>query len=246
MKKKCFAVFLLIPCLLLFVSCGPNVNYIRRVQSLEENVSQPQTAEELTEAIKKYENRVEDIMAAENQIGIWYKILATRYIDNKMYGKALDSLQNAVRYYPANQNLYYYIGVCAGYMAKSELDYTASGSDAKKQNYLKLSESAYLRALELEPGYARALYGLGVLYAFDFMDGAKAIPPLVKLLSIEKKHTDAMFVLARAYFMEHDFQNAADMYDAIIRTTTAPEKKSDAEKNKKTVLDAMYAEQYAQ
>ena len=102
------------------------------MQFLEEGVSHPQTEEEITVAIQKYRQRVEDIMAAENQIGIWYKILGVRYLDNRMYDKALDCFQESVRYHPDNQNLYYYVGICAGYMAKAELDYNAERSEERR------------------------------------------------------------------------------------------------------------------
>jgi cytochrome c-type biogenesis protein CcmH/NrfG len=225
---------------LIFVSCGPNSKYIKRIQSLEEGVTNPTTIAELEDAISKYENRVEDIIAAEAQTGIWYKILATRYMDNKMYGQALKAFQMAIQYYPENQNLYYFVGVCAGYMANAELDYNGTGGSSKRENYLKLAESAYLRAIELENRYARALYGLGVLYVFELDQSEKAIPVLEKLLSIENKHTDGMFVLARAYYVNYDFQKAADMYDKIISTTTSEEKRTEAENNKKTALDMLY------
>jgi len=79
----------------------------------------------IIEAIAKYEKRVADITLANEQIGIWYKILGSRYIDLKMWGEALSCYQKAIEYYPENQNLYYYVGVCAGYMAHSALDYDA-------------------------------------------------------------------------------------------------------------------------
>ncbi len=232
-----------IVCFLLLVlvsSCGVNTNYIKKIQSMEEGVSNPTTIDELKDAISKYEGRVEDIMAAQQQVGIWYKILATRYIDKQMYIEALPVLQKAVMYYPANQNLYYFTGVCAGYAAKAELDFSATGESAKKQNYLKLAESGYLRAIELEPAYVRALYGLSVLYVFDLDESSKAIPLLEKLLTIDKKHVDAMFVLARAYYSDYQFDKAVSMYDLIISTTGDAQKKSDAQANKKTVLDAQY------
>ena len=144
-------------------------------------------------------------------------------------------------YYPANQNLYYYIGVCAGYLAKSELTVDANGENSRRAEYLKLSEAGYLRAIELEPRYARALYGIGVLYTFDLNKPEKAVPYLEKLLTIETRHTEGMFVLARAYYMNYEFQLAVDMYDRIIQTTTSEKSKADAEANKKVVLDAMYS-----
>ncbi len=142
MKKNriCFTIL----CIIVLSSCGVNPNYIKRIQSMEEGVSSPTTIDELKTAISKYENRVEDIMLAQQSVGIWYKILATRYIDKQMYGEALSVLQKAIMYYPVNQNLYYYVGVCAGYMAKAELDFSATGNTSKKQNYLRLSESGYL------------------------------------------------------------------------------------------------------
>ena len=56
---------------------------------MEENVGSPTTEAELKDAIKKYQDRVTDIQLANSQIGIWYKMLATRYLDAKMYGEAL-------------------------------------------------------------------------------------------------------------------------------------------------------------
>ena len=111
----------------------------------------------------------------------------------------------------------------------------------QKYNYFKLAEEAYLRALELDPRYARALYGLGVLYTFELDEPAKAIPYLETLLEIEKLHTDGMFALARAYYATYEFDKAIEMYDKIIETTKSPEKKAQAEANKKVVLEAAYA-----
>lgn len=240
MKKNRICLTILF--IIVLSSCGVNPNYIKKIQSMEEGVSSPTTIDELKTAISKYENRVEDIMLAHQSVGIWYKILATRYIDKQMYGEALSVLQKAIMYYPVNQNLYYYVGVCAGYMAKAELDFSATGNTSKKQNYLRLSESGYLRAIELEPNYARSLYGLAVLYVFDLDESNKAIPLLEKLLTIEKRHVDAMFVLARAYYVDYQFEKAVNMYDLILSTTGDSQKIADAQLNKKIVLDAQYAQ----
>lgn len=230
------AAFLLCGC------SGKSSKTIIRLQKMEENVGSPTTEAELKDAIKKYQDRVTDIQLANSQIGIWYKMLATRYLDAKMYGEALNTFQTAIQYYPANQNLFYYVGVCAGYMAKASLDFNASGgTSAEKFNYLKLAESAYLRAIELEPRYVRSLYGLGVLYVFELDQCEKAIPYLETALSVETKNTDIMFVLARAYYVEGQYDNAVSLYDKIISVTKSEQKKKSAEANKKIALDASYA-----
>ena len=239
--NKIKSILLAAAATIVLVSCGGVSNKtIIRHQKMEEGVDSPTTVDELKDAIKKYQERVADVQLAQSQIGIWYKILGTRYLDNKMYGEALKAFQEALTYYPDNQNLYYYVGVCAGYMSHAALDYNASGNNEVKYNYLKLAEEAYLRAISIEDRYVRALYGLGVLYVFELDEPEKAIPHLEKALSIDTKNLDTMFVLARAYYSSYEFDKAIAIYDKIIETTKSEDTKKTAEENKKIVLDASY------
>lgn len=242
MRKRIRIVFVLLAVCVCFsfTGCNNSSKQIKRMQQVEEGVSEPTTVEEIREAIEKYDARIEDIVLATQQTGVWWKLLGTRYLDSQMYGQALDAFQKAVTFYPANQNLYYYIGVCAGYLAESALDYEATGDVSEHDRYLNLAESAYLRALEIEPRYVRALYGLSVIYVFEMNRSKDAIPYLKSLLTIEKKHVEAMFVLARAYYSTAQYQKASDLYDQILETTTDKTLKEDAERNKKVVLDALY------
>ena len=227
--------------MLLLVGCGGVSNKtVIRHQKMEEGVDSPTSIEELKDAIKKYQERVADVQLAQSQIGIWYKILGTRYLDNKMYGEALKCFEEALQYYPNNQNLYYYVGVCAGYMSHAAMDFNASGTNEVKYNYLKLAEEAYLRAIQIEDRYVRALYGLGVLYVFELDEPGKAIPHLEKALSIDTKNLDTMFVLARAYYSNYEFDKAVEMYDKIIETTKSEDTRKTAEENKQIALDAAY------
>jgi len=226
---------------LVFFSCnGTNAKTIKRMQALEEGVASPTTEAEIKEAIQKYQTRVEDIALANQQIGIWYKMLGSRYLDNQMYGEALEAFRMATTYYPANQNLYYFVGVCAGFMANQALDYSATGSTAQKFNYLKLAESAYLEAIKLDPKYARALYGIGVLYIFELEEPGKAIPYLETLAEVEKRNVDGLFLLANAYYQTFEFERAMEIYDEIISITTSSEDKAQAEANKRKVLETAY------
>lgn len=80
--KKIVPLFILITVCL--TSCRVSNKQIIRQQHLEEGVESPTTVEELKDAIEKYQKRVADIQLAQSQIGIWYKILGTRYLDQKM------------------------------------------------------------------------------------------------------------------------------------------------------------------
>lgn len=213
------------------------------MQKLEEGVSSPTTVDELKEAISKYEDRVKDIELAQSQIGIWYKILGTRYVDKKMYGEALDCFKKALEFYPDNQNLHYYVGLCSAYLAKAAYDFEGNGKSSRRDNYLSVSENAYLTSLQIDPRNARTLYALGILYTFGSIPGEiglnqpkKAIPYLERYVSIETKDAQGMFVLARAYYATYEAQKAIDMYDKIISTTKSSEIKKQAEDLKNEIL----------
>jgi cytochrome c-type biogenesis protein CcmH/NrfG len=229
-----------------FASCSPSYNSIKRMQKMEEGVAHPNTKEELKEALSKYERRALDLVTTEAQEGIWYKMLGTRYLDEKMYGQAMESFKKALTFYPDNANLYYYIAVCAVYVAHGQafdLANVAGTIDSeKKEEYLRMSEAAYTQALNINPDYYRALYGIGVLYTFELTeDSAKAIPYMERFLQTQTKDTNGMFVLARAYYLNAEYDKAIALYDKIIELAPSKEKVADAQNNKKIVLDAQYA-----
>ena len=70
-NKSILVLLIAIMCLSVFCGCGVNPKQIKRMQSLEEGVSNPSTIEELKYAIEKYQHRVEDITSAAAQTGIW-------------------------------------------------------------------------------------------------------------------------------------------------------------------------------
>ena len=102
--------------------------------------------------------------------------------------------------------------------------------------------AGYERALEIQPDYSRAMYGLGVLYTFEMNQPEKAVPLLENFLTIQTKDTSGMFVLARAYYMTGRYDAAVSTYDKIIETTKVEEQKKDAMENKELILASLYGE----
>lgn len=230
MKKRfCFVIITLL-LILILGSCN-KVTSIRRLQELEEGVSNPNTEAELKDAIRKYEKRVDDIIIAEERVGIWYKILGSRYMDQKMYKKALKAFQSALEYYPENPNLFYQAGLAASLTAKNSLDFELTGTDIEKKRYFALAVSAYTRALEIDPKHAKAVYALSVLYIFELNRPAEAIPILEKITEWEKKPIDHLFLLGAAYYMTGENEKAIAVYERIIEISSSAEKKAQAESN---------------
>ncbi len=231
MVKKVFKIILtLVLFSVLFFSCNKS-NAMLRLQELEEGVHNPLSEAELKEAINKYEKRVNDIMIAEGRVGIWYKMLGTRYMDKKMYRKALKSFQSALEYYPENQNLFYKVGLSASLVAKNSLDFDATGQDIQKKRYYDLAVSAYERAIEIDPKYSRAIYALSVLYIFELNRPADAVPLLESVVEREQKPLKHMFLLARAYYMLGESNVAIEMYEKIIAISGSEEQRKEAQRN---------------
>jgi tetratricopeptide (TPR) repeat protein len=208
----------------------------RQIADLSPRGAPPQTIEDLRKAIALYEKKIEEHVKDAAQTGVYWKILGSRLMDGKgkepLYGEALDALENAARYYPEDEAIHYLIGVSAGNLARSEYF-----SPAEAAEHYRIAEAAYLRAIDLNERYAKALYGLAVLYVFNLDRPAEAIPYLERFLDINKRDTDGMFVLAAARYMTEDYEAAVELYDKIIGLTKNSEIKKQAEANKQQVLD---------
>ncbi|MDR2143096.1 MAG: tetratricopeptide repeat protein [Treponema sp.] len=207
----------------------------RQIADLSPKGAPPQGIDDLRKAIALYEKKIEAHVQDAAQTGVYWKILGSRLIDKKLYREALEALEQAVRYYPEDETVHYLIGLSSGISAKSEYF-----SEAEAASLFKTSEQAYLRAIDIDERYAKALYGLSVLYVFELGRPAEAVPWLERFLDINKSDTDAMFVLARAYYMIEDYEAAAGLYDRIISLTKDPVKKAQADANKQQVMDRWY------
>jgi tetratricopeptide (TPR) repeat protein len=199
----------------------------------------PETIEGLKAAIAEYEKQIERYVKDAAQVGVYWKILATRLQDKGLYNESLKALERAIYYTPEDPGLHCLTGECAGRLAKSVHDFSGSGEGERERLYA-LSEEAYLRAIELDGRYLRPKYGLAVLYVFELDRPAEAIPHLQKYLEISKSDVDAMFVLARAYYMTENYQAAVDTYDRIIALTKDANKRAEAENNKNIAARKLY------
>ncbi|MCL1812150.1 MAG: tetratricopeptide repeat protein [Treponema sp.] len=208
-----------------------------QIAALSPRGAPPQSIEDLRKAIALYEKKIDEHVKDAAQTGIYWKILGSRLMDSRqpLYGEALEALQTAARYFPEDETVHYLIGVSAGSLARSE--YFSPGEQAE---HYRIAEAAYLRALDLQGRYGKALYGLGVLYVFNLDRPEEAIPYLELFLDINKRDTDGMFVLASARALTGDFAGAADLYDRIIGLTKDQKVKDQAELNKQKVMDAWY------
>ncbi|MDR2536098.1 MAG: tetratricopeptide repeat protein [Treponema sp.] len=197
----------------------------------------PITIDGLREAIALYEAQIEQHVKNAAQTAVYWKILATRLQDRGLHTEALNALAKAIEYTPQEPLLHYLRGLSAAVIAKNTYDtIVAKGDMLQREYYFSLAEHAYLQAIELDESYGKPRYGLGVLYVFELDRPEEAIPHLERYLEISKNNVDAMFVLARAYYTAGQDHQAVELYEHIPNLTKDPQKRLDAEQNKRTIL----------
>jgi tetratricopeptide (TPR) repeat protein len=199
----------------------------------------PETIEGLKAAIAAYEERIDRHVKDAVQTALYWKILAIRLQDRSLHNEALEALEQAISYNPEDPALQYLTGVSSAIVAKSFHDFAGTG--AERERLFALSESAYLRSIELDDAYSKPRYGIGVLYIFELDRPQDAVPHILRYLEIATDDVDAMFLLARAYYMIEQFQDALELYDRIIVLTKKnANKRKEAENNRQIVLGQLY------
>jgi tetratricopeptide (TPR) repeat protein len=183
---------------------------------------------------------IEEQVKTAVKAGVYWKILASRLQDQGLYNEAFKALERALYYTPDDPSLHYSTGLVAAVLARDSHDFDLTGTNEERDRYYRLAEEAYLRAIAMDERYTRPRYGLAVLYVFNLNRPAEAIPHLESYLAIQTRDTEAMFVLARAYYVTENYQGALDLYDKILSITKDTERRREAENNKRQVLEASY------
>jgi tetratricopeptide (TPR) repeat protein len=195
----------------------------------------PQGIDDLRKAIDLYEKQIEQHVKDAAQTGVYWKILATRLQERGLYGQALDAFERAISYTSEDHSLHYMRGLCAAIVAKSRYD-----NPTEQSHYLDIAEHAYSRAIEIAPDYSRPRYSIAVLYVYELARPADAIPHLRHYLDLSKNNVDGMLLLAAAYYMTGNDNEALDLCDRVLALTKDEAKRLEARQFKNRVMTSRY------
>jgi tetratricopeptide (TPR) repeat protein len=217
----------------------PHRNLAKRILEISPRGGLPETIDGLRQAIAVYEAQIELNVKEGAQTGVYWKILAVRLADKGMHRDAIAALERAMHFNPDDPTLMFLTGESSSIVAANALNFSVA-SEAEKERFYKLAESAYLRAIALDNNYAKPLLGLGILYTFDLFRPDEAIPYLSRYLEIMKTDVKAMFALARAYYMTENYERAVELYDRILVRSKDPKVRAEAQNNREIVRGQMY------
>lgn len=233
-----WAALLLIVALMLPACRREDEPMLRELVALEspeygaEEVSD-ERVRQLRQAIRELEEIVADKVEATEKLGEYHRMLAVEFIGRSMYGPALDHLREAIRIEPENPVLSYWAAVASGRLAKAMI------APEERERYFEYAERSYRRALELNPRFVSAMYGLAVLYVFELNRPREAEPLLREVLRRQSRNVQAMAVLAHAYAATGQLEEAVEMYGRIAETTTDEKLRREAIRNRDEVREAL-------
>ena len=227
----CLVVFLLA---LLFVSCNDaRKQTLDRLVATESNDADGGVSdariEELKEGIRKFSAEVESHVKAADNLGQYYKMLGMAYMEREMYELAFDAFVEALEIKPTDPYLLTQAAIAKGWSAKYAVD------GRLRNEYLQIAERYYQKALQADPGYEEALYGVSVLYIYELEQPLEAESYLKRLLEDESRHVEAMFLLARVYVVKGEYRKAVDLYRKIEEISKVEEKVQAARENRRMV-----------
>lgn len=226
-------------CAVVLASCSrPNAPLARQLSALQSSASGGRSSAaqiaSLEREIAKYRGIVDRTFNATQHLNGLYETLGLQYLNNKMYGMALRSFQEAIQLHPTDPALFYAAGLCQGEMAKVEVDPNLQAT------LFSRTASYYTTALKLNPNYQDALFALAVVDIFELKNPQQAQPLLEHLLALDAKNVNAMFLLARVYAGDGKAEDAARLYDRIMKDASTQEQRTRAQEDKRTVLDRAY------
>ena len=187
--------------------------------------------EELKQEISKYRSIVEEKVEAAGQLGTYHKMLGLAYMDEQMFGPALEQLERAISIQSENAVLFYHAGVCSAQIAKATVD------EQKQQQLFEDAENYYIRSIELDPERNDANYALGVLYVFELDKPAEARPHLQQMVEDEPKNDRVYMVLARSLAATGNVDRAVELYDQAAELTSNEELRRAALRNREALME---------
>jgi tetratricopeptide (TPR) repeat protein len=187
---------------------------ITRINTNASRVSEPETEawlgdllghmDRADEAIKLLEKAI----ATDPTLGIAHASLGTIYVRQKKFDAAITELRQAVDLTSDSEFVHYYYGVGL-LQRRANLPATSSSTD------LQNAEAAFVRALELRPGFAEAMTQLG--YTRLFMGKlAEAREPLQRAWAIDPANYSAAFALAQVHLRAGEVAQARDLLGRIV------------------------------
>jgi len=205
-KIKRYVILFLILALfaLLIIKVGPkNLFTYGSVKKVRKK-----SIQQLKDGIKTVKNDYRKQLSSADKVATAYQRLGNRYLENKNWKPAIDTLEKAIEYGSSNARTHYLLAVA----------YANLGKNLSKKQYYKKALAHYNRSIELNKNNLSAMYGRAILNFYALKKDKKAIKDLENILSKDKKFYRAKFALARIYYIKKEKSKSLSVYQDLYDT----------------------------
>lgn len=227
-QRNTRALLLLVVAALLLAACSPERDgavdrlLMTEPDPVDRDDADPERIRELERDVERYREQVEEALRAVGESANAHRLLGMRFLDQQMYGPALEQFTQAVDIQSENPTLFYYVGIAAGLHAQAATD------RVEQETRFQQAERAYLRALELRPRYAAAAYALSVLLAYELDRPQDALEYADIAIDVRPQNDRAHAVRAYALSALGRVEEAIRAYDLVIENATDEQTRSTA------------------
>ena len=228
----------------------------------EKGLSEPeeQRLRDLLKQLRRLDRDIQKPLLQRSRYASHNEAIALIFMNYGMYEDARWYLDQAIAQQGNNAALFYYRGLCSGWLMKNSIDVEV------RAGYLKQARWDYERSLEIQPDYTDSLYGLAVLKLFEEQDFAAAAGLLDRYIAqrnisrksssfgkaktlreaqrrakasrnlSKSKDVKALFMRAQAAYGLGRLNEAASFYDWAAGAAVSNEMRNRAEQLKNEVL----------
>lgn len=157
--------------------------------------------EELSKLTKKDTKSPETI----NKIGVLYQNLGAKYNEKGAWDPAIDALQKALGHGRNVPVVHYQLAIA----------YANRGTQLENNDDIDKAVFHYEKALQLEPNYIEAKYGLAILLFYRKNERSKAIQIMNEITKQNPKFYRARFALARFYYENKELDKSLSIYQDL-------------------------------
>jgi len=161
--------------------------------------------EELRKNAEKAEKDFKKHLESADRVGTAYERLGRTYLKNRNWTPAIQSFQKAVEYGQSGARVHYSLGVA----------YANRAQDLSDKKDVKEAEKHYRRAMEKNPDFHDAEYGLAILKFYTEDERREGIRILSGLVSRQPDYFRGRFALARFYYEDSRPDMALSVYESL-------------------------------
>ncbi len=161
--------------------------------------------ERLKRKAEEYDKGVEEKIESAEKAGAVYQRLGEKYLERQMWDLSIESLEKAVGYGRNTPVVHYSIAVA----------YANKAQELHSRSFASKAEHHYKRALEIQPDYQQASYGLGILYFYIMGDKKKGLEEMKRVVQKDRNYYRARFALARFYYELNNPKRSLSLYEDL-------------------------------